>query len=321
MPSFKRKPIDLQKVKTYSILHRRSKVNRSALAGVPKPNASFSDFIDTLPQILRSSDLIHLAQDIISAKSKRKSIIFMMGAHVIKCGLSPLIIELMRKGFITTISMNGAAAIHDFELAVFGKTSEDVDESLVNGSFGMALETGKWINESVSKGTRQNKGLGQIIGQEILKRTKGKSYPSVLASADKFGIPATIHVAIGTDIIHQHPSMDGAAFGKGSFHDFRLLAAQLPGLNKGGVVLNVGSAVIMPEVFLKTLSISRNLGNTIENFTTANFDMIRHYRPSENVLRRPTLKNGHSFNFIGHHEIMIPLLFSTILTFHHRKNS
>jgi len=310
----KAKPVDLHKVKTYSVRSRTSKFDYSLLAQLPDPARPLSEFFNTLPPVLKARDLLQVAHRIARAFQKERLVLFMMGAHLIKCGLSPLISDLIRRGIINAVAMNGAGAIHDFELAFFGKTSEDVESRLADGSFGMARETGEWMNSTIAEGVRRGYGLGEAIGQSISRRQPPYAETSILAAAFERRIPATIHVAIGTDIIHQHPNVDGVALGKGSLFDFRILAGQLADLSDGGVVINFGSAVILPEVFLKALTVARNLGHTVRNFTAVNFDMIQHYRPNVNVLARPTKTGGEAFSFTGHHEIMLPLLYSAILS-------
>jgi len=310
----RRKPADLRSVKTHPIRTRKNKFEYSLLAQCPDPSKPLSEFFNTLPPVLKAQDLMKVARNIVESTKKEKLNLFMMGGHLVKCGLSPLLCDLIQKGIINAIAMDGAAAIHDFELAFFGKTSEDVEQKLADGSFGMARETGEWMNTSISEGVRRGYGLGETLGQAIARRQPPYAQASILAAAFEARIPATIHVAIGTDIIHQHPNVDGVALGKGSLLDFRILAGQIPDLNDGGCVINFGSAVIMPEVFLKALTVARNLGNTIKNFTAVNFDMIQHYRPNKNVLERPTKTGGDSYSFTGHHEIMFPLLYSAILS-------
>ena len=310
----KTKPADLRSVKTYPIHTRKSKLDYSSLAQIPDPQKPLSEFFNTLPPVLKARDFLTVAQNIVHAARQDRLVLFMMGAHLVKCGLSPLVCELIKRGILNAVSMNGAAAIHDFELSFFGQTSEDVEESLGDGSFGMARETGEWINTTISEGVRRGYGLGEAIGQAIARRQPPYAQTSILAAAFECRIPATIHVAIGTDIVHQHPSVDGVALGKGSLLDFRLLAGQLPDLDGGGVVINFGSAVILPEVFLKALTVARNLGSSIQNFTAVNFDMIQHYRPNMNVLKRPTKTGGEAYSFTGHHEIMLPLLYSAIMS-------
>ncbi|MBN1900525.1 hypothetical protein JW926_04280 [Candidatus Sumerlaeota bacterium] len=310
----KSKPADLKNVQTFPIRSRKAKVEYSQLALCPDPEKPLSDFFNTLPPVLKARDFIQAAQNIVKAAQQNKLVLFMMGAHLIKCGLSPLLCDLIRKELINALAMNGACCIHDFEMSFFGSTSEDVEAKLANGSFGMARETGEWINSTISEGVRRGYGLGEALGQAISRRQPPYAQTSILATAYECRIPATIHVAIGTDIIHQHPTVDGVALGKGSLMDFRLLAGQLPDLNDGGVVINFGSAVILPEVFLKALTVARNLGNPVKNFTAINFDMIQHYRPNMNVLERPTKTGGESYSFTGHHEIMFPLLYSALVS-------
>jgi hypothetical protein len=237
----------------------------------------------------------------------------MLGAHVVKCGLSPLIIDLMKKRVITAVALNGAGIIHDTELAIAGKTSEDVGSALRDGSFGMAKETAEFINGAINKGVRGGLGIGRSVGKEIVRNKLPLSGISILGAGIKNNVPVTVHVAVGTDIIHQHPSCNGAAIGEGSLIDFRNLIYSVIRLNKGGVVVNVGSAIILPEVFLKAVNIARNLGHRVAGFSAANFDMFVHYRPAQNVVRRPTADGGWGCNIIGHHEIMIPVLYQSII--------
>ncbi|MGB9595851.1 MAG: hypothetical protein ACPL7B_06175, partial [Candidatus Poribacteria bacterium] len=236
----------------------------------------------------------------------------MMGGHVIKCGLSPVIISMMEHNVLTGIAMNGAGSIHDFEIALIGGTSEDVGTNIEDGMFGMWEETGRLMNSAIIEGKNQNIGMGKALGQKLIEiNAKYQSY-SILANAIRLNVPLTVHVAIGTDIIHQHPKADGSAIGQTSFTDFRIFTSEISDLD-GGVLLNFGSAVLMPEVFLKALSISRNLGHKVTEFTTANFDMFQHYRPRENILKRPTKMGGKGYAITGHHEIMIPLLAYAVL--------
>ena len=269
---------------------------------------TFADWWNTLPEILKANDLKAVVSDIITARQNQKPVIFMMGAHVIKVGLSPLLIDLMQSGVISALAMNGAGIIHDVELAMFGMTSEDVAANITDGTFGMARETGEFINHAVARGAKEKLGMGEVIGRELVERKVPNLNVSLLGQAYMLGIPVTVHVAIGTDIIHQQPSADGAAIGELSHRDFKILSKLVAGLGDGGVVLNVGSAVVLPEVFLKALTVARNLGYPCKNFTTANFDMIQHYRPNLNVVNRPTISGGKGYSITGHHEIMIPLL-------------
>jgi hypothetical protein len=307
--------IDLNKVKTYSIKGRKSK---SQIENFGKPVGSDKDvssFLKSLPKCLKADDFKKLLNSIIKAKRMGKPIIFMFGAHVIKCGLSPILIDLMKNDFISLLATNGAGAIHDFEIAFWGKTSEEVEESIQDGSFGMAFETAEIFNKVSSLAQKENMGLGEAIGKKIWEReAKFRKY-SLLGNAFKLRIPVTVHVAFGTDIVHQHPNFDPSATGTATHTDFKILTNEVSKLNNGGVVLNFGSAVILPEVFLKALSVARNIKGKarpdegrIEKFTTANFDMIQHYRPNLNLVLRPTQKSGQGFSFSGHHEIMLPLL-------------
>ncbi|MDD2331268.1 MAG: hypothetical protein PHI68_01305 [Candidatus Cloacimonetes bacterium] len=302
---------DLNKVHRYSVATRKSIVNKDFFA--KKGKLDTSAFLESLPEILKAKDLRELVSACKIARDKGKAIIIGLGGHVIKCGLAPLLIELMEEGFASAFMVNGSVMIHDYEIAMFGSTSEDVAEALTDGSFGMAIETGDGINSAIKEGAMGRLGLGEALGKALCDTTPNKEY-SLLASAYERGIPVTVHVALGTDIIHQHPSADGAAIGECSLRDFRILCQQLGNLNDGGVILNFGSAVIIPEVFLKALSVARNLCPPVNNFTTAVFDMNYHYRPQTNVVQRPVLKGGKGFYFIGHHEILIPLLVKTLIS-------
>jgi len=309
----KKKPLDFDKITTYPIRERQHKVKLQDFGDVTSPVNSLSDFAKTLPTILKAKDLRELVDLTISAVEKKKGVIFAIGGHVIKCGLGPYLIELMKRKVLTAIACNGSVAIHDFELAMIGETSEDVAETLETGMFGMVEETGKYMNEALIEGAAQGIGAGQALGEMVLKKEFPNREISILAQGIELGIPVTVHVTVGGDTIHQHPSADGGAIGETSYLDFQRFAGLLPVLNDGGVFINIGSAVIMPEVFLKALTVARNLSAPVENFTTANFDMIQHYRPAVNVLSRPTNAGGKSFAFTGHHEIMIPLLVRLIL--------
>jgi hypothetical protein len=305
-------PIDISQVRTYSISTRKSKLGVDDLAAPFKAGDSFSSFLATLPKSLKATDLLRLVEKIVAAKEKGKPVIVMMGAHVIKVGLSPLLVKGMKEKLITAIALNGAGAVHDTELAYWGKTSEDVAEGLGDGSFGMAAETGELLNQTIAQAKGSGKGFGEILGDRINNDAPPFSAHSLLAAGVRNGVPATVHVAIGTDIVHQHPSADGAAIGEASYLDFKIFAQQLSELGDGGVVLQFGSTVLLPEVFLKALTVVRNLGHQAHRFSTANFDMFHHYRPYVNVLQRPNLTGGEGMEFIGHHEIMIPLLFAAL---------
>jgi hypothetical protein len=303
---------DLRKVTTISITARKRKVRLGDFARIYDPRReSFRSFVLSFPRILRAADLKHLVNDVVQAHRRRKPVILFVGAHVIKVGLSPLLVDLLRKKVITCIAMNGAAAIHDVETALFGTTSEDVEENIADGSVGMSRETGEFINGAVRRAFLEGTaGFGGALGNALQKARNRKL--SLLAECWRLQVPATVHVAIGTDIIHQQPSMDGASTGELSFRDFRILCAVVKKLGGGGVAMNVGSAVVLPEVFLKALTVARNLGSPVRDFTTANFDMLQQYRPSMNVVQRPVRQGGTGYSFTGHHEIMIPLVCAMI---------
>ena len=305
--------ININKVKRYSVKTRFSKVNLADFAKPPVRKTSFAKFFATLPNILKAKEIRDIAASIVKAKKRKKSVIFMCGAHVIKCGLNPVLIELMRKKIITCVCLNGAGIIHDFELAFQGKTSEDVSENLKDGSFGMGRETADFINNAVKEGAREGLGLGYSVAKKISQASLKHKNLSLLYNAYKYKVPVCVFVGIGTDIIHQHPSFNAGLTAEGSIRDFYLLTENIGNLNSGGVVLNFGSAVMMPEVFLKALNLSRNLGSKVKDFTTANFDMIYHYRPSQNVCQRPVMSGGKGYYVIGHHEIMLPLLAQAII--------
>ena len=305
--------ININKVKRYSVKKRFSKVKKADFADSPVRGRSFSAFYNSLPNILKVKELRATAESIIAARRKKKAVIFMAGAHVIKCGLNPVIIELIRKKIITCICLNGAGIIHDFEVAFQGRTSEDVGANLKSGRFGMGKETADFLNNAVKEGVRSGLGLGEAVAEKITGSRLRYKNLSLLASAFKFKIPVCVFAAIGTDIIHQHPSFDAALTGEGSLRDFHLLVENVCRLDKGGVVLNFGSAVILPEVFLKALNLARNLGNRVKDFTAANFDMIYHYRPAQNLVSRPVAGAGNGYYIVGHHEIMLPLLAQAII--------
>ena len=307
-----RQRADLTKIKTIPLDMRKCKVSVKEFARTSRKGDSFRDFYDGLPAILMGRDFKCVVDAVVEAARAKKMVIVMMGAHVIKCGLSPLIIDLMRKGVLKTVALNGAGIIHDTEIAMIGRTSEDVGQGIVDGSFGMALETATFINDAINAGFKEGLGIGEAVGSKILERKLPHKDMSILATGHGLDIPVTVHVAIGTDITHQHPSADGEAIGEGSLLDFKNFILSV-GKLEGGVVLNFGSAVILPEVFLKSVTVARNLGHTLNKFTTANFDMIRQYRPWENVISRPTSSGGKGYNIIGHHEILIPLLYRSII--------
>jgi len=309
-------PALLEGVETYPIFGRRSKVSVREFARPVGNNPSLQKFLDGLPQILAGRDLRELVQAIHRARVRKRAVLWGIGGHVIKVGLGPVLIDLMRAGFVSGIAMNGAALIHDFEIALAGQTSEDVDASLGQGRFGMADETGRGINEIAKLAERIRIGYGEAAGQYLqsgILRAKHLD-TSVLAAAYRLKIPVTVHLAIGTDIPHMHPAADGAALGAASYTDFRLFCALVQKMDSGGVFLNWGSAVILPEVFLKAVSVARNLGTPLQPITTANFDFIQHYRPLTNVVKRPTAgtekskKRSKGFAITGHHELLLPLV-------------
>lgn len=299
--------MDFSKLKTYSIKSRQSKVDKNLLARNTAKKASFRSFFDSLPNILKAKDLKEIVSSVIKARKKGKPVIFMMGAHVIKCGLSPLIIDLLEKNIITSVSTNGAGIIHDFEMAFCGRTSEDVACALKDGSFGMARETAEFINSAISEGAAEGLGLGFSIGRKIERERLKFRKLSLAAACFRLKRFFSVHVALGTDIIHQHVSCSGAETGEATMCDFRKLAKEVSLLDGGGVVINAGSAVILPEVFLKALSVSRNLKGRVRDFTTVNFDMNFHYRPHQNIVTRPLDGCGKGYYILGHHEIMLPL--------------
>ena len=306
------KPVDMSSVTTYPLQKRINKVSVRDFARLPESETDFSAFLAGLPKILKGADFLALVDDIVAAHQNEKPVIVMMGGHVIKCGLSPLLIHLAKRGVITGFAFNGASSIHDFEIALIGETSEDVSASLQTGQFGMWEETGRLMNAAIQYAADSGIGMGEALGRQLIEMEAPYNAYSLLAAGATDDVPITVHVAIGTDIIHQHPAANGAAIGAASFTDFRLLTALVEDLEGGGVVLNLGSAVILPEVFLKALTIARNLGRTVSHFTTANFDMNQPYRPIENVVRRPTEMGGKGYTFTGHHELMIPLLVQAI---------
>jgi len=312
MPLQPRPPANLRKVKTISIKGRSSKVNRGLLASVPAPGVSFTDWFATLPAILKANDLHAVVKALAEAVRRERAVVWMMGAHPVKCGLTPLLAEMIRRRWITTLCLNGAGAIHDYEIACFGETSEDVEAGLADGTFGMVKETATGIFSALQKYEGATRGFGTALGEAVTRTRGANKGLSLLATAFDHNVPATVHVALGTDIIHQHPQADGALMGAASMADFRLLAGQLPDLGDGGVVVNLGSAVLLPEVFLKALTVARNLGHPVRDFTAVNFDMIQHYRSNMNVVGRPTRTGGKGYSITGHHEILVPILFAAL---------
>lgn len=310
-PPYPRPPeADLARVRTVPVGSRPNKVDTSLLAALPAADRSFDAFLASLPDILAARHLRAAIGAVAAAARARRGVVTLLGGHVIKTGMGPLLVHLLRRGVLTHVAMNGAAAIHDFELAAYGGTSEDVAAGLADGSFGMAEETGREMNAAIARGHAEGWGLGEALARWLADRNAapGRAHSVLLAALER-GTPATVHVAIGADIIHQHPAADGAATGATSHRDFRRLAAAVAQLDGGGVVLNLGSAVVMPEVFLKALTVARNLARgKPTGFTAVDCDMIRHYRPRLNVVERPTLAGGTGYLLTGHHEILIPLL-------------
>ena len=304
--------LNFSKVKTYPVKKRFSKIQSALLGKKVKKGARVRSFIQGLPNILAAENLKAIARKIAAAHRAKKTVLLGMGAHPVKVGLSPVIIDFMERGIINAVALNGAGVIHDFELAYMGETSEDVAASLKDGSFGMGEETGAFLNEAISEGFKKELGIGAAVGHAILNGKLPHRRLSILAAGARLGIPVTSHIAIGTDIIHMHPKADGKALGDGSLRDFRILTSVVATLGNG-VYLNFGSAVVLPEVFLKAVSLARNLGHSVQNLTTVNLDFLTHYRPLANVVSRPTLQSGHGYNLTGHMEIMVPLLFAAVL--------
>jgi hypothetical protein len=305
-------PVDLSNVKTYHLSDRKSKVTAKDFAKTWQKGASYRAFLDNLPDILAGGQLKSVISAIAKAYRDNRTILFGMGAHVIKVGLNPIVIDLMERRLISGVAMNGAGIIHDVELAMVGRTSEDVAAALDDGSFGMARETCAFLSEAITSTRKKSIGLGEAVGRHILEKRLPLMEKSILAAGARLEIPVTVHVAIGTDILHMHPGFDPQAAGAASHHDFRLFTSIVSALDKG-VYLNVGSAVILPEIFLKATTLVRNLGYTLENFTTVNLDFIKHYRPLTNVVNRPTAKGGHGINLVGHHEILLPLIAAGVI--------
>ena len=302
---------DLSAIRTVPVSRRPNKVRASEFAHPPAGSGeSFAAFLDGLPDVLVARDFRAVVRAIADAARRSRGVVVMLGGHVVKTGLAPVLIDLMQRGIVTHVAMNGSGAIHDYEVARFGATSEDVAAGLKDGTFGMAEETGREMNDAFVAGMRDGIGMGETLGRALDERaTLANPELSILLAARRLGVPLTVHAALGAEIIHQHPAANGAAIGDTSHRDFRRLAHSLARLDDGGVVLNLGSAVIMPEVFLKALTIARNLGGgKPENFTSVDLDMQRHYRPRMNVVQRPTLHSGKGYEITGHHEIMVPMM-------------
>ena len=301
-------PVDLRAVRTVPLVDRANKVSQARLAQPARPGRSLAEVLRAWPRLLAAESFHAVVQSIVEAVRHQRTVIAGIGGHVIKCGLGPLLIDLIDRGVVTAVAMNGAAAIHDCEMALIGGTSEDVAAGLGDGSFGMARETGEFMNAAVRPTANQaERGMGRLLGERLRALDGARLDLSVLGSAAARDVPVTVHVALGADIVHMHPSADGAAIGRATLYDFRLLAGIVSGLS-GGVYLNLGSAVLLPEVFLKAFNIAQNLGAGLHDFVTVNMDMQAHYRPAKNVLERPAGVGGRAYHLIGHHEIMIPLL-------------
>ncbi len=316
------RPLSLERVTTYRLAERKSKVSVRDFAAPSRRGASVADFLDSLPPILAAKDLRAVIAAIVRARARRKAVLWGMGGHVVKVGLGPVLNDLIRRGFVSGIAMNGAGMVHDFEIALAGNTSEDVEMGLRGGEFGMAEETGLYLNEIAVGAARSSMGLGEAAGKLLTSGRLRIRYPqaSVLVTAYRARVPVTVHLAIGTDIPHMHRSADGAALGAATYHDFRLFCALVKEMHPGGVYLNWGSAVVLPEVFLKAVSVVRNLGTPLRPITTANFDFTQHYRPLQNVVRRPTApasrasgNESRGYALTGHHEILLPLLAAALV--------
>jgi len=304
--------IDRRRVRTVDARKRASKVRLRDEARPHAPGASFAAFLASLPHTLGAADLRRAIEATARAHARGRTLLWGLGAHVIKVGLAPVVVDLLERGLASGVLMNGAGCVHDLELALMGRTSEDVEASLDDGSFGMAGETAERLNAAIAAGARDGLGMGAAVGRAIAEGRLRHADRSVLAAAWRLGVPVTVHVAIGTDIHHMHPSADGAALGATSYRDFETLAGLVATL-EGGVLFNVGSAVVLPEVFLKALALARNLGHRARRFTTVDLDMIRHYRPMQNVVRRPTRQGGVGIALTGQHEILLPLLVAGVI--------
>jgi hypothetical protein len=309
---FSYEQFDLSDIKTYPLSARRSKAQVAEFVRSIPPGSTVGTFVDSLPDILAAADFKRVVRAIVEAKQNEGGVLWGLGAHVIKTGVGPALIQLMKRGFVSALALNGAAVIHDFEIALVGATSEDVDEALGPGRFGMAEETGRLLNDAITQGVAQGLGIGQAVARFLKTNTLSFADASVLATAARLDIPMTVHVAIGTDIIHMHPAASGAAIGEGSLRDFRYFVTNVARLNRG-VYLNCGSAVVLPEVFLKAVALARNRGVPLAALTTVNLDFMRMYRPLTNVVARPTAESGRGYSLVGHHEIMIPLIAAAVL--------
>jgi hypothetical protein len=317
MSIYNQDPIEFSRIATYSLYDRPSKVTVGDFAKPLTDEQARNTVVllDSLPNLLAAESLRAVVSAIVEAKSKRRAIIWGIGGHVIKTGLAPVLIDLMRRGFVTALATNGSGIIHDFEIALAGWTSEDVDSALGSGTFGMSEETGRLLNQAIKRGAAEDCGVGESVGRILVELQPPHGEFSLLHEAYKLRVPVTTHITIGTDIIHIHPHADGAAIGAASYRDFKLFTSIVRELDGGGVYLNLGSAVTLPEIFLKAVTVVRNLGHSLQDFTTANFDFIQHYRPQTNVVRRPVANGaGKGYSITGHHELMIPLLAAAIIS-------
>ncbi len=315
MSGYEKQPLDFSGLKTVPLAARGGKTTTADFASPYQKGSGIAGWLDSLPRMLAADSFRAIVEALAHARARQRAILWGMGGHVVKCGLAPVLMDLMRRGYVTGFAMNGAAAIHDFEIALAGHTSEDVEAALPDGRFGAAEETGREMNRAVAGGAAEGLGMGEALGRWLELIAPAKHAPSsLLLAAYRKRIPVTVHVAIGADTPHTHPGVDAAAIGTATHLDFRLFAAQIADLHEGGVYLNVGSAVVMPEVFLKAVSAVRNLGHPLANFTTANFDFLRHYRPRVNVVERPHAQSGgRGYEITGHHELTIPLLAAALV--------
>ncbi len=320
MSKYSKSPLEFSELRTVSLQERGGKVRAGDFASLYRKGSGIAGWLDSLPRILAGESFRAVVEAINAARARQRALIWGLGGHVIKCGLAPVLIDLMRRGYVTLFALNGAAAIHDFEIALAGATSEDVEAALPDGRFGVAEETGREMNCAIAAGPREGLGMGEALGRRLDHLFVGQAVPpanpeaSLVLQAYRHGTPVTVHVAVGTDTPHMHPAADGAALGYTTHRDFRLFCAYAAGLDDGGVYLNCGSAVVLPEVFLKAISGVRNLGYPLTRFTTVNLDFLEHYRPRANVIERPHARSGGTGHSIrGHHELMIPLLAAALI--------
>ena len=315
MSKYTRQPLDFAGLKTVSLHERGGKVTRAHFATPYRKGSGVSGWLDSLPHLLAGDQFRAVVEALVEARARQRAIIWGLGGHVIKCGLTPVLIDLMERGYATAFALNGSSSIHDFELALAGQTSEDVEAVLPDGRFGSAEETGRYMNTAIVEGDRAGVGMGEALGAWLCSSTAAEPLVGLLSEAYRHSTPVTVHVAIGTDTPHTHPAADAGAIGRATHRDFRLFAALVADLHEGGVYLNVGSAVVLPEVFLKAVSAVRNLGHPLGGFTTVNMDFLQHYRPRVNVVERPHAggAGGKGYALTGHHELMIPLLAAALI--------